>query len=321
MNIENNNSRSVSFESDFDEDVKTENAGNEIAIGKRFNWGGSEWIVPSAYICKDSVAIDFIMSTSVEKLRNFVNKWDLSRDSVSKLSIAEKLELEKDDPQSFNFKASIELNGKNCKLGSSRKGMIFNPLLLENESDIINRKVIRHFNLDENVGWSFWRMSFPCSKILKINSLTLKMEHCPRMVSGGRFNVNAPGDTFSFIYPNDGQTYTITVKEYRREKFGGDRLSDKWVYPKNYIYMSYTISPKKPDNFYIQDSRNSDSAKPEPGSQPNKAATSIIIHTPKPSDKSKNAVCSSAYFEPPKKVEWLITYRENPIESGFFILI
>ncbi len=73
----------VYFEGNFWGPHSRDHAGKEIRIDQEFDWAGHHWIVPAAYSCGKGLVIDFCMQVSVERIRSFIEKWNLSLENDS----------------------------------------------------------------------------------------------------------------------------------------------------------------------------------------------------------------------------------------------
>ena len=67
----------VYFEGGFWRHRGRDHAGRELPLNRRFSWGGEEWLVPAAYVCGRGMVIDLCRRVEPERLRAFIDKWDL----------------------------------------------------------------------------------------------------------------------------------------------------------------------------------------------------------------------------------------------------
>ena len=108
----------VYFEGDFWVHHSRDHAGKEIRINKEFDWAGHHWIVPAAYSCGKGLVIDFCMQVSVEKIRSFMEKWNLSleNDSYENFTKEQQMKMEIENPLCLDFRPCIELNGNTLRM-------------------------------------------------------------------------------------------------------------------------------------------------------------------------------------------------------------
>ena len=58
-------------------------AGKEIEINKSFLWGDESWLVPSVYVCGKGLVADMFKKVSVDRFREFIEKFGLDGNSRS----------------------------------------------------------------------------------------------------------------------------------------------------------------------------------------------------------------------------------------------
>ena len=49
-----------------------ERAGKELAIGKKFDWAGHHWFIPSVYLCAKGLVVDFCMQVEPAQIQAFM---------------------------------------------------------------------------------------------------------------------------------------------------------------------------------------------------------------------------------------------------------
>ena len=57
-------------------------------------------------------------------------------------------------------------------------------------------------------------------------------------IPGPHFQAEKPGDTFSFVYPEGGTKYTLTVQEYQAQILDTSQMMQDMEYPAHYHFMS-----------------------------------------------------------------------------------
>ena len=240
-----------------------EHAGREIPLNAQFEWAGHLWVIPAAYSCSKGLVVDYCMRTEAENIRSFMEKWNLNpdNDSYENFTREQQLQMELENPLCIEFKPQLELNGKPLKT-SHGCSVSFNPCLPEGMFQELEAKwALEHYELDASYGWMIFRAAFPWSGRHRpeIKPFSLTMEQSPCCVPGPHFTPHASGDTFTFSHPVNGTEYTLTVRELEQQSIPQNRIgSDRWMYPTNFIAMSYTLSPEPDNDVFVRDCAESD---------------------------------------------------------------
>lgn len=248
----------VYFEGNFWGHHSKEHAGKEIRIEKEFDWAGHHWLVPAVYSCGKGLVIDFCMRVSVERIRGFMEKWNLSLENASyeNFTKEQQMQMEIENPLCLDFRPCIELNGNTLRMSHSCR-LSFNPCLSEGIfHELETKEVMEYYGLDEAFGWVIGRsvFSWTGSHRPEIKKLFLRMEQMPVQIPGPHFSVHESGDTFTFVHPVSGTKYTLTVEEIEQQSiFEKGFDSEGWLYPRHCLGMSYTMSPETDDSIAIFD--------------------------------------------------------------------
>ena len=313
-------------------------AGKEIRIDKQFEWAGRNWLIPAAYSCSKGLVVDFCIRVEAEKIRSFMNKWDLSRENYfdKHFTKEQQMEMDYENPMNLNFTPEAEVNGR--KLKSSRGSAVnYDPCLFDGVIGDVEAWVIDHYGLDTDCGWVIWRRSFPweSKRRPEIKTLSLTMEQQPERIPGPRFKIRAPGDCFSFVHPISGTEYTLTVQEAEQQTLPDNSFSsDGWSYPTHFTAVSYTLSPETSASITINDCEYGDKPRkiaPSEDQFPRSDAcvcfiggadgpTVLLLGESKPGNL--RTACSSLYFEPIQHdIEWHVTFNEKRFEDFYIKLI
>lgn len=199
------------------------------------------------------------------------------------------------------------------------------------------RDILDHYELSLDKCWIWRRMSFPWATKTKprIKSLALKLEQRPVSIIGERFSVTKVGQKIKVVHPVTNVEHTLTVTEYEQDTLSFDRqFSEGYEHPTHLTEMAYTLEPELSNmQFSVSDIRQSDAPK-----KVNVSAlkddfastiaiiggadgpTSVIMGVPR-SEKKLHAACSALTFEPQKKVEWKMTFKEKTVEDTSVILL
>ena len=146
---------------------------------------------------------------------------------------------------------------------------------------------------------------------------------------GERFSVTGVGQQIKFVHPVTNAEHTLTVTDYEQDTMSFDRqFSDGYEHPTHLTKMAYTLEPELTNmQFSVSDTKQSDTPKKAKISAPNSdfasaiaiiggadGPTSVIVGVPR-TEKKLHAACSALTFEPQKKVEWKMTFREKTVED------
>lgn len=311
-------------------------AGKEIPLNREFDWAGHHWVIPAAYSCGKGLVLFFCMRVDPEMIRGFMEKWNLSweNDSRENFTREQQMQMEWDNPLRLNFHPRLTLNGKKLRAdhGSS---VCFNPCLpKEFVSELEAKIAIEHFGLDDSFGWVISRSAFPWEgkRPAEIRSLSLTMTQQPGQLPGPHFQVHAPGDTFSFLHPVSGKTYTLTVQEVERQEINGFD-SSRWIYPTHFMVMTYTLSPETAEDISIFDCDEGDKPREieDSLSPASHSACSVgiiggadgptAIIFGKSSQRKLHCACSSLHFAPVQEdIQWRIVFQVRQFAEAVFSL-
>ena len=143
---------------------------------------------------------------------------------------------------------------------------------------------------------------------------------------GGEYNIE---NSLSAI--RTGLELGLTVQEIQSDEMSSERdFMPGFEFPSHYRMMTYTITPELPDGaVHVFDCAESDqprqiqSVSPEYPYQPQASIgcaigiiggadgpTAIMVGVPE--GAKVQTACSSLHFEPTEKVEWRLTFREEP---------
>ena len=207
-----------------------EKAGVPIVIGKEFDWAGSSWYVPTAYICGKGMVVDLCGRASAAELQTFVDKWHLSPDDddTTEFTDAEVEQMQRENPLDVGVFPELKVNGQSLRY-SHGESQVHNPLfpnltegslsLLEEcqvDSDYLEMHggwnpwidysiqdmvfVMEHYQLDSTDGWTIWRCAFEWEKRRpkQVKSLEIRMKDDPVRECVLKFSAANPGDVLTF---------------------------------------------------------------------------------------------------------------------------
>jgi len=318
----------VYFDGNFWMHHRRERAGKEIPINKQFVWEDEVWMIPAMYVCAKGLVIDFCLQVPPERIRAFMDKWNLSiDDDRTGLTEEQRMLADAENPLIVSINPKVILNG--AELATSHGcGLCWNPCFPEGNG-LEAYSVVQHYGLDPEQGYAIWRSAFPWKTKRKpgLKTLSVILTREPVPIPGPHFRVSSPGDRIELVHPSTGEKHTLTVQEYKRQELPAEHFHDlNQELPRHYIMMSYTISPDIPGrSFMITDCGQSDQPRPKqtdpraPQAKGDVCCVGIIGGRDGPTavvleggNQGKLRVAFSAlHFEPVKQVEWRTVFYEK----------
>lgn len=303
--------------------------GREIKIKYSFDWADSQWIIPSVYVCREGLVIDYCRRIEPSDIKEFIDKWNLNSENFCNFTKEERLRIEYDNPMEFDFRSAVNLNGTELKLSHS-SSVTYNPCLPEATMSE-TKDIVKRYGIDSDYGWTVYRCCYPWEKKQKIREFSVTMAQEKVNIPGERFSVHAAGDTFCFTY---GSTeHTLTVREYENHVIDVSGLNQNDTeYPTDCAVMTYTVTPEIPDgtmSLIDCDDGDSPRTKQKDRFQPESSAaasigiiggadgpTSITVGQ-NPHGKYHTSF-SSLHFDTVNDVEWLMMFHEKKFENITF---
>ncbi|MBU5625815.1 sodium ion-translocating decarboxylase subunit beta [Oscillibacter sp. MSJ-2] len=301
-----------------------ERAGREIPVRKSFSWADALWQVPAVYVCGKGLVADFCARVAPERIRAFLNKWDLSPErGEPTLTDEQRMELEAENPLSLDVDTRMAVNGRALS-GHHGCGIAWNPCLPEEMQEREARDILAHYGLDPSYGWILLRRSFrwATSRPPVLRSLQATLRQEPLSLPGPRFHVSGAGDSVSFTHPVTGARHTLVVDECAPQELSSDCFREEGTdVPTHLCLLRYHLLPDLPqDGFLVRDCRESDPPRPREGEAGGSgfhgaAAVGVIGGADGPvavfaaGGANPRAACSSLRFEPPPEVEWRVEFR------------
>lgn len=313
----------VCFEGGFGRNRAREKAGSEISIRKWFKWGDGSWYVPAVYSCNRGLVIDFVKRIEPEKIQAFIAKYRSAMDDAGSVADDVMQQLQAENPTDEQFNADVLLNGKLLKQGINY-GIGWNPFVQDGEeNDTESKMFLEHYDLDPQMGWMFYRASFPwvTKRKPKISALSMTFTQTPIAIYGQRFRVTNPGEHIHFTHPVTGVDHTIVVQEYQQQTLHHESTDGmEWIIPFNYILMDYVLFPDIPGaSFLIKDCEQGDAPMQKESQSLESSSIGIIGGADGPTaifvggnmQGKRRAACSSLHFKPVADVEWRMVFYEK----------
>lgn len=312
--------------------------GKKIISGREFNWNGRQWKIPAVYLCEDGLAVDFCILVPGADAEKYLSRW-YNKCLENKLTDEENEILEKENPFCLSFHAAaflgeIELPG----LGAS--SVSWHPCSTGREYiGPEAEELMESYGCSRKEGWLFVRSSFGWPDGIKpettqehLSSLRLTLTAHPVFYPGFHFKTEegqTPQD-LTFTHPVTMEVYTLNIISCEAGRLPGDVFSrDRGlVYPRNYLSLSYKVTPDlPPEVFRIQDCNPCDPPRGEKDASKHPLASSVSIIGGASGPVSifiagKNAegsisypACSAPRFSPVKSVEWRTSFYIRECED------
>ena len=305
-------------------------AGKQVAVEKQFAWGGETWHIPAVYLCSEGLVIDFCIEVEPERIRQFIEKWDLLNLSEDEVSETQRTQILFEYPLAIGFNAAVDVNGTQIRrqYGNGVSWIPESCLSEESWNGNEAQLVLEHYGCDLTRGWTVHRESFPWTgkRPRSIKSLSLTLEREMANIFGEVFNAPAAGESITLTNPVTGQEHILTVREREAHEMEQSFFhNDDMEYPTHCVGLTYTIFPE-PQDVSLRDCDRGDTPRvkhPNPNGPVVTSAVGVIgmiksvsEHTyfhPDGTPAKAHAFCSSLHFEPVKELELNIVFREKRI--------
>ena len=306
-------------------------AGQEIAIGKEFDWGDEHWLIPAIYLCSGGVVVDFCIRLDDAKVVDFFRKATEREANNIRPTYEERMVFERENPVNIGFHVKLELNGEIIKEKQGCHGTwVPEDLVSENfwmEND--EKWILEHYGLDLSKAWVIRRITFSWKgrRKAELQSLQLKLEREKSSFIAARFVTPDVGNSISFTHPITGTEHTLTVREIEYKTMDTSIFHDQNLeYPSHFMAMTYILDPDLPrDAFMVKDCDGGDHPRPKNPDPHGRMSMSVgvvaMVHSADGptsvfladgSEAQVHAIASSMHFEPlTKPVEWNMIVREN----------
>ena len=332
----------VYFDGGFYDKKSEGKAGKEIFLNKSFVWGDETWHIPAVYSCSKGLVVDFCVEIPPEKEKAFMDKWYpvLSKDENVSREIRE--QIERDNPMDVDYRLHLWVNGTEiiAAHGTSVQWIPESCLPDGVQCERESKEIIRHYGLDENSAWVFFRWSCPWATKRKpeINSVKFKLERNPELIQGVHFKNPAVGDVITFTHPIHNTEHKLTVLAYEKQELSSENFHNaEYELPVHHTAMTYSVEPGLPErNFFVRDCANNDQPKHRPvnksGVKPDNSACSVAmiggadgptaVFVSAGRASSQRIALSALHFEPADDIEWKIIFNEkltDDMETEIFI--
>ncbi|HKL78844.1 MAG TPA: hypothetical protein VJ888_00255, partial [Mobilitalea sp.] len=286
--------------------------------------------IPAIYACSSGLVVDFCVQVKPDRIKEFINKCDLSHEDDSSFTDEEREEIKVDNPLNIDFRSQIVLNGKTLhqKHSCSMNWIPDYCLPKGTESDLESKWVLEHYGLDPTMGWVNIRTAFPWATKTKptIKLLRLKLEQEPVSISRIYFNTLDFSKSFPFTHPITGAGHTLTVLDYEKQEIEQQHFhNENQEFPTHYTMMTYVLSPELPDRaFLISDCEKGDRPRQKVNNTLRSRTSGAVaigiiggtdgptaIFLSKSSTVKPHIACSALRYEPVNEVKWRLEFREK----------
>lgn len=284
--------------------------GAELSVNARFRWAERDWVIPSVYVCRQGLVMDVCQSAEREDLQAFIDKWNLlENDGRDVFTDEQREQIERENPLGFGYNACITVNGREIRQKSA-SGVTWNPCVLGLFRDMEEQRyILRHYGLDESLGWSLRRVCFPWGEegVPDIETLSVTLTGEKQDYTAGCFTA-AAGDAVTVTHPMTGEEFTLTVLEVEPSTLDVSRFPEEdIIYPQCYTAMTYTVTPPiDRQRLQLRDTCRGDS--PIRKGKPNGSMGMAILVRNEP---DRTTAVSSLTFEPRETVEWRAVFHES----------
>lgn len=317
---------------------KRRQAGKEVSLQKTFQWGEEVWHIPAMYLCAEGLVLDLCMETEPERVRAFIEKWELYQEDERHFSNAKMRRIEREHPLNAEIRPELTLNGKllQAEYGTGTTWIPASCLPEGLETETEAKYTLTHYGLDLSKAWALrrWAFRWATKRKPEIRSSQLTMVRERMDIPATRFHTPEVGGSVSFSHPLTGAVHTLTVQEYETQTLGQNHFPDADMeYPTHFAAMSYTLTPDVDHrNFMLQDCNEGDAPRrrqAESNAFAPTAACSVgvigviggasgptAIYITGKAPQNLHVTCSSLHFDPVSgPVEWQPVFREKLMED------
>ena len=308
-------------------------AGKEISVKKFFTWGEEKWYIPAIYACKEGLVVDFCKETDSDEMKAFIDKWNLLEGQEC-YSAEQREAIMRENPMNVEFNPQLFCNGRELKWCHSF-GESWIPESCLNEEfqmEIKAKRIVEHYGLDVNRGWTIRRFAFSWATKNKptIKTLNLLMKRDPETVYGIHMVTPSASEEIVFTHPVTGMEHTLRIQEFEFQQMKQSHfLNDNMEYPEHFAAMTYTVEPELSGHeFMLRDCNHGDNPRvnnpdPKEFSPVGVSAVGIIGGADGPTviflangrTANLRTSCSSLYFEKPESIEWRMEFQVKTMED------
>ena len=312
-------------------------AGREVVLGKKFDWMGAAWQIPSIYLCAKGLVIDLIKRVPAAEAEAFLAKWHLDQDSrEEEYGEEDRMRLGAENPFDSHLCPDIWVNG--LKSDEMHGWQVCWIPQMPKEQQPEGNAAILHYQLDPRDGWVIDRRSvrWRTKRRPSLRSLSVQMAREALAWPGPHFYVSHPGEEIPFVHPVTGTEHILTAIGEEPRGYPVEKLPMPGMeIPPHYRTLTYCLTPEPPEGTVsVVDCDASDpprlvSSDPMEPEMRGAAAIGIIggadgptaILISEPSARQSHLACSALHFVPPTAVEWRFVFYDRSGETKTIELI
>ena len=321
----------VTFDGDFHRNRGR--AGKEISVKKEFVWGEEKWYIPSVYSCKDGLVVDFCKEMDADKMKAYLDKWNLPAD-MWKYSEEQEEMIRNENPMNAEFGPMLFLNGKELQWKHSYGTSWIPDTCIEEEGyrEECAKRVLEYYGLDMNSCWTIRRFAFVWATKNKptIKSLNILMQRDPETVYGEYFVTPLKGNELVFTHPVTKVKHTLNVQGFDFQQMKQEHFrNDEMEYPEYFATLTYTVEPELSGHeFILRDCNHGDNPRRKNPSSDGFSPVAVsavaiiggadgptVICVSNRSTVKCRTACSSLYFEKPECIEWRMEFQVKTMED------
>lgn len=312
-------------------------AGKPVLVDKSFLWGGFLWTIPMLYVCEEGLVIDICRKIPKEEEEAFLAKWqDRLEESEPEGEELEKLHA--DNPMVFPMQVEVFLQGKPMEQAGGCSFCWYPGFEKEHcaKNLSIEERYLTLYQCEKTCGWEISRihLCWPEGIVQPEAELTLTFVAEKRHYPCAQHLVTAPAELpleARVIHPITQEIYRLHIEGMEQdtmpelpEEVRAQMSLLHQKYPHCFYAMKYCITPAlAPDDFLIQDCRESDMSCSEGPEDTESAAThkegktfigggsgptSIFLAGSLRRDHVYRVAASSLTQKPADKVEWRMSF-------------
>lgn len=311
-----------------------EEAGTQVVLGRSFEYGGYEWLVPAVYCCGQGLVLDICRKLPVEDVKAFYRKW--AGADEEELTAEQRDLIEYESPWNFEVSFKLRVNGR-MVTGDRSCGGGWQGFGEEAGSDMTG-EAIEAYGLDRNSAWYIHRVYYCWGaegrEELHSLSLLLKPED-EEIPCGCHFTTSAGCGPFNvpFRHPITGEEYRLFVRSCTGEVLQDAPLEHempgigKVTFPGNYCVMEYEVEGDTPldGKIVVKDTSEDDPAKREDKeSLDGPSAIGFIIGADTGAASAAHScktARSSMHFEKRNQTDWYISLKTVRYKTQEYQLI
>ncbi len=302
----------VYFSGGFFHHIANEKKGTKTSVNISFTKDGKNWFIPAYYSCPKGIVTDICVETDFGEYTSFLKGfYDADGNPRADLTDEEYRLQEQNNPLNHHFETRL-LRNKKTILFNQMQAIVYVPDNIDNKEAL---RLVKHYKLNQNSCWSFYRVSFPCNTRNTPRSLAIKLCAVYDFITAAKFRI-APGEKTEIIHPVTKTVYALEALSLTDESFSfGD---PNYKIPSHYKMLRYSLTPAPVNiDYFVRDTKNSDAIKLTdvrydylPAASQSVAVIggadgpSVLFSAPKTPEKCIHTVCSALHFEPVKDVKW-----------------